>query len=224
MHLNTDYRYRTQAPVLPLLADYARRIVGDNRRMGVAFDIAAVKAAMERQGATQEAVARAAGLTHKSALAKIFAGARQVKVQEASRIYDYLRLAPEDSYGVRSVPLIGLAAAGNWREAIEIPGRRVVLPQHIAGARSFAVEVAGDSMNKLVEDGGWVVIDPEDKILKAGKCYLIQNADHEVTLKQYEASPARFEPMSDNDEHRSFLVSECDFIVLGRAVWKGERL
>jgi SOS-response transcriptional repressor LexA len=79
-------------------------------------------------------------------------------------------------------------------------------------------------MDKLIEDGGWIVVDPDQKDLQHGKSYLIQNAEHEVTVKLYQRSPARFEPMSTNDEHKSFLVSDAEFFVLGRVVWKGAPL
>lgn len=188
------------------------------------FDLEEVRRAMAAGGFSQERLANAVGLTHKSAVAKILNGDRQVKVKEAAKIYEVLRLVPVSHEKTRLVPIIGFTSAGKWREAVEMPLGHMTLPSHIAGAKAFAIEVQGDSMNKLIDDGGWIVIDPDDKVLAAGKSYLIQNADFEVTVKQYQKGPARFEPVSTNDEHEYFLASDHDFIVLGRVVWKGSPL
>lgn len=188
------------------------------------FDREAVARALKSSGLTQEQFAEAVGLTHKSAVPKILKGERQVKVEEAARIYNVLRLVPVEHSTTRVVPIIGFASAGKWREAVEMPIGRMTLPSHVAGPRAFAVEVKGDSMDKLIEDGGWIVVDPDDKVLASGKTYLLQNADFEVTVKQYQKGPARFEPVSTNGEHECFLASDHDFVVLGRVVWKGSPL
>lgn len=188
------------------------------------FDRELVRSAMKEQGVSRDALAEAVGLTHASAVSKILSGERTVKVQEASRIYDRLGLKQIEGTTTFAVPIIGLAAAGNWREAVEIPLGRMVIPSHVASRHAFAVEVKGDSMNLLIEDGGWVVIDPEDQVLRPGKCYLIQNDEFGVTVKRYQRMPARFEPVSTNGEHRAFEVTEVRYHILGRVVWKGEPL
>ncbi len=76
-------------------------------------------------------------------------------------------------------------------------------------------------MDKLIEDGGWVLIDPDQKELRPGSCYLIANGDHEATVKMYQRGPARFEPCSTNPEHEAFLMAEADFTIIGKVVWKG---
>lgn len=76
-------------------------------------------------------------------------------------------------------------------------------------------------MNLLIEDGGWVVVDPDDQVLRPGKSYLLQNAEFGVTVKRYQKMPARFEPVSDNPEHKPFEISSVDFVIVGRVVWKG---
>lgn len=172
----------------------------------------------------REVLAEAVGLTHASAVSKILSGERQVKVEEAARIYDYLGLVQIEGTGTSAVPIIGMAAAGNWREAVLVPIGRMVIPSHIAGRRAFAVEVKGDSMDQLIDDGGWVVIDPDDHVLKVGKCYLIQNDEYGVTVKRYASKPSRFEPVSSNPDHRPFEVNEIRYHILGRVVWKGEAL
>lgn len=188
------------------------------------FDPDLVRTAMTDRQITRAELALATGLTHASAVSKILSGERKLKVEEAKRIYDFLELVTVESTSTVAVPIIGLTAAGTWREAVEMPLGRMVIPSHVAGKRAFAVEVKGDSMNKLIEDGGWIVVDPDDHVLKAGKSYLIQNEEDGVTVKRYQSKPARFEPVSDNPEHRAFEVNDVRYHILGRVVWKGEPL
>ena len=75
-------------------------------------------------------------------------------------------------------------------------------------------------MDEVIEEGSTVIIDPRDKELRVGKCYLIQNSDGEATVKAYFRSPARFEPLSSNKDHKGWLVSDHEFMILGRVVLK----
>ena len=97
----------------------------------------------------------------------------------------------------------------------------MIIPQHVSGSRAFGVAVEGDSMNRVIQEGNWIVVDPDDKALISRGVYLIQNGDFEVTVKRYMSLPARFEPDSDNPDHKPFLTGDCDFTVLGRVVWQG---
>lgn len=191
---------------------------------GFIFDRELVRSRMQEKSVNRADLAKAVGLPHASAVSKIFSGERAVKVEEAAKIYEFLDLRQIEGTGVRSIPIIGLAAAGNWRDAVVMPLGQMVIPEHLTGDRAFAIEVKGDSMNLLIDDGGWVAVDPEDQVLKAGKCYLIQNEEFGVTVKRYMSKPARFEPVSDNPEHKAFEVTDLRYHILGRVVWKGEPL
>ncbi len=184
-----------------------------------AFDPELVRLKMAEQKVSQTALAGLVGLTSQSAMSNILKGKRQVKAEEARVIYDFLGIRTEPE--ILFVPIIGITSAGNWREAIQMPLGQMPMPPRMAGARSFALQVEGDSMNLLIEDGGWIVIDPDRKELMPGSCYLIANADHEATVKMYQRSPARFEPCSTNGSHNGFLMSDADFTVIGKVVWKG---
>ena len=196
-----------------------------NRSMAdFVFDREAVRHALRSKNIKHEQFAQTVGLTHTSALAKILNGTRRVKVEEAARIYRELGLIGIEHRGTRSIPLIGFASAGSWREAVEMSIGRMIVPENVVGKRAFAIEVQGDSMNELIENGGWIVIDPDDKVLVSGKSYLLQTPDYETTVKRYRANPAQFEPVSNNPEHKPFLAADRDFAVLGRVVWKGSHL
>ena len=182
------------------------------------FDRDAVRAAMKQLKVTQKMMAEKMGL-NQSAVSNILNGARQVKVHEASLIYKALGLdRPSD---IQMVPVIGLTNAGNWREAIDQAGGSVPMPSGRAGPRAFAVEVKGDSMDQLFEEGEFVVCDPEQVQLYSDKVYLIENEEHETQVKAYRSNPARFEPMSSNETHQPLFMGQDQIRVIGRVVWRG---
>lgn len=189
------------------------------RMLEKAFDPNLVRDKLKERGVTQTAMADLLGLPSQSAFSNILNGKRRVTADEAATIYRFLGIKTEPNF--RVAPVIGITAAGRWREAIEMPLGHMPYPSSLASDRAFGLEVAGDSMDLLIEDGGWVLIDPAKKELSPGSCYLIANGDHEATVKMYQRSPPRFEPCSSNDEHKPFLVAETEFNVIGKVVWKG---
>jgi SOS-response transcriptional repressor LexA len=187
-----------------------------------AFDKDRIIAAMKARGVNQTGMAKVMGLPSQSAFSNILKDKRRVTAEEAKRAYQFLGIKGEPS--IQWVPVIGITNAGHWREAIQMPlGSLPVRPGSVS-EDAFAVEVVGDSMDKLIPDGGHIVIDPRQKELRDGKSYLIQNDQGETTVKAYFRNPARFEPVSENDEHTGWLVSDRDFVVLGRVVMKVEPL
>lgn len=122
---------------------------------------------------------------------------------------------------VRWVPLVGRAPAGNWREAIEVPIGEVAVRADKAGANAFAVEIDGDSMDLILPEGGWAVIDPDQRHFFDGRVYLIMNVEHEATLKRYREKPARLEPVSSNDEHGPIYLTGESIKIVGRVVAYG---
>ncbi|MGJ3630140.1 S24/S26 family peptidase [Sphingomonas sp. MMS24-JH45] len=51
----------------------------------------------------------------------------------------------------------------------------------------------GDSMNQLLPEGGWAVVDPDQRHLYYGRVYLIENEDRETTVKRYCGDPGPFQ-------------------------------
>lgn len=187
-----------------------------------AFDPDLVRETMRERKVTQTALAKVMGLTAQSALSNILKGKRRVTADEAKRAYDFLGLRREPA--IQWVPVVGITNAGHWREAVAMPLGSLPLKSGSVGPDVFAIEVSGDSMDKLIPDGGHIIIDPRQKELRDGRVYLIQNTDCEATVKAYFRNPPRFEPVSENPEHKGWLVSDRDFIVLGRVVMKVEAL
>lgn len=119
------------------------------------------------------------------------------------------------------VPIIGIAAAGTWREAISIPERRMPMLKRQGTKPAFAVLVDGDSMDMILPDKSWAAIDPTQKTLFERRVYLVQNGDGEATIKRYRDNPARFEPVSTNPEHKAIMLGEHPVTIIGRVVAYG---
>jgi repressor LexA len=185
------------------------------------FDRELVRAKMKEYGLTQADLAREMGL-HQSAVHNMLAGKRGVSAAEAS--YIYRRLNIDRTPDVHMVPIIGLTSAGNWREAILRSGGVMPVPKRVASDRAFAVEVVGDSMDRIIPDGGYAVVDPDQTQLYNDKVYLIANEEHDAQVKLYRSNPARFEPASNNELHQTLIVGEQNIKVIGRVVWQGAPL
>jgi SOS-response transcriptional repressor LexA len=117
------------------------------------------------------------------------------------------------------LPIIGQVQAGQWREAIHQPRGHMSSPTHNTPRRTFALEVVGDSMDKLALPGARIMVDPDDKSLFPGKLYVVINADGETTFKQFHADPARLVPCSSNPAHAVIeLGGEEPFTIVGRVI------
>lgn len=215
----SEHRIVSNPPCYPKLLDAHSRPSWQNSDMTQeAFDRAAVAEAMKARKATQTDMAKVMGLPSQSAFSNIMKGKRRITANEARTAYQFLGL--EIPATIRMIPVIGMANAGNWREAINMPLGEIAVPISAAGNDAFAIELVGDSMNMIIEEGAHIVVDPRQKELRDGKCYLIQNGNGEATVKAYSSKPARFEPRSTNPEHKGWSVSDHDFVILGRVVMK----
>lgn len=118
----------------------------------------------------------------------------------------------------RALPILGRVACGNWREAISEAERfkDVEDDPDIGGPNAFVLEPEGDSMDMIMEDARWIVVDPDQPDLIDGKFYVIMNMDGETTFKRFRADPARLEPSSSNPDHKPILVGREPFTVIGR--------
>lgn len=113
------------------------------------------------------------------------------------------------------IPVIGMIAAGNWRDAIQNPIGEI--PILNANPHMFALRVAGDSIDKVAADGSYVAIDPTDPTLSDGAIYAVQNADGETTLKRFRRDPDRLEPDSTNPAHKAIVLGQEAITIIGRA-------
>ena len=164
-----------------------------------------------------------------STVAKIENGRQALTLEYAQEIGDilgvsFLEVLGLDDVGVRVVPLLGEVQAGDWREAIAVTEATQAVPGHLRGENLFALKAKGDSMNKVVGDGGVVVINPDDKELVDQKVYVVLNGDGEATVKRFSANPLQLEPCSTNESHRPIRIGSEAFTVVGRVIYAGQEL
>jgi SOS-response transcriptional repressor LexA len=169
--------------------------------------------ALRDNGVPQRVIAQKL-LLSQSAVSDLMNGKRQLKWNEAQAILSLLPKRPEP----REVPVIGMAGAGNWVEAIENAASTLTVPGEFGDAGTFAVEVSGQSMNLLLKEGALALIDPEDRSLYNGRIYLLRNDEGEATIKRYRTDPSRFEPVSDDPTFVPFETGHTRFDVVGRVL------
>jgi SOS-response transcriptional repressor LexA len=184
----------------------------------------ALKARLAEKGMKQADLARHLDLAPNK-ITKVFSGERRWTVQEADKIRALLYRPEEaDRPPARTIPVIGQVSAGRWREAVQRPLYGMPVPDPSVPKNAFALQVQGDSMDLLVDDGGTVIVDPDDKALFPGRFYVIQTPDGESTFKQFKADPARLVPCSTNPAHQEVPIGGEPFEVVGRIIWRASRM
>jgi repressor LexA len=193
------------------------------------MDIDIIKARMEAVGLKGKDLAEGIGISPDK-VSKSLKGTRAFKADEVDSIRELLRIndpIPVAPHG-RTIPILGMVSAGRWQEAIaaEKPGggeRMPVFDPHTP-KNAFAVHVSGDSMDRIVEDGGTIIVDPDDRALYPKRYYIVRNGHGDTTFKQYLDEPARLRPCSTNPAHRDILIGEEAFEIVGRVIWRGSRM
>jgi repressor LexA len=156
-------------------------------------------------------------------VSKIFAGERRITAAEMDKIRELL--ADQTATVGREIPIIGQVAAGNWKEAVRKSIASMPSPDPSVPPRAFALQVDGDSMDDVVDDGGTIIVDPEDKALFSKRFYVVLDADGETTFKQYQEGPARLVPRSSNPSHKEILIGSGDrYEIVGRVIWRASRM
>jgi len=165
-----------------------------------------------------------------STIAKLESGRLALSLDYINDITRALGVPPEQIFEqyvvnpVRLIPVAGQISAGNWREAIEMSDETLAVPGHLKGERLFALRPSGDSMDLIVRDGGFIVVDPDDRELVDRKYYALANAEGETNFKQFRADPMRLCPCSTNPEHKDMTLGAEPFVVIGRVVYVGQEL
>jgi repressor LexA len=177
------------------------------------------------RGLSQEELAlRIGGDTSTSTISRIEAGRINLTQAWLEKIGSALGVNPIDLIAdaasqVRLIPIIGYVSAGQWAEAIEAPDGWLPIPGDIGGPQAFALKPKGDSMDQLAAEGEFIVVDPDQLELIAGKAYIVTNGEGDATFKRYRPDPPRLEPDSSNPEHQPILIGREPFLVVGRVVY-----
>ncbi|WP_309244142.1 S24 family peptidase [Paenibacillus sp. GbtcB18] len=123
------------------------------------------------------------------------------------------------------VPLYGAIAAGLPLEMIKVE-ELIDIPEYILAQHpdSFLLRVNGDSMNRIIPNGAYALIDPAAEVLNGDVAAVAVNG-YDATLKRFYKlqNTLVLEPDSFNSEHspQTFVSSneDCTVKVIGKMVW-----
>lgn len=139
-------------------------------------------------------------------------------------VQEFLGMDEKPSVGQQpGIPILAKVPAGSIREALA--DRRGSIPNFDPSIppNAYALQVDGDSMDKVAQDGTTIVIDPDDVQLFPLQLYVVRSGD-EVTFKQYVDSPPRLVPLSTNPDHHPINIStDREWSVEGKVIWVAAR-
>lgn len=124
------------------------------------------------------------------------------------------------------IPLYGSIAAGTPLEMVAVEDL-IEIPQYIAERypSSFLLKVNGDSMNKIVPNGAYALIEPCEEVIN-GEIAAVVVDGFDATLKRFHRlqNTIVLEPDSYNADHISKMFNcnkdECESIkIIGKMVW-----
>lgn len=117
------------------------------------------------------------------------------------------------------VPLLSMVSAGNLRSHAAVSEhdilRRIKVGELPKGDW-IALQVDGDSMDRVAPDGAIILVDRSDDRLIDGKFYIFSLAGGEATFKRYKRTPQRLQPYSTNPDHMAVPADRDDLYVFGR--------
>lgn len=118
------------------------------------------------------------------------------------------------------VPLVSWVSAGplGLADAVEqyADATRVVGPALDAGGDWIALEVDGDSMNKISPPGSIIFVNRKDRRLVPNACYVIADETGAATYKRWRADTG-WGPVSTNEAHRPLTLQPgAEPTIIGR--------
>lgn len=200
-----------------------------------AYKIAEARAA---KGWSQQRLADELGTTQQT-IQRYESGARDIKSSVILQLSETLGVtvsyllgvseeAPSaDVSSMQSVPLLGSIAAGTPIEmravdnSFPVPTR--IMEQH---PHAFLLRVDGESMNRVLPNGAYALVDPCDDVEANGKPYAVCVNGYDATIKRVRKLSNGFElvPDSTDPTFRSVVydygIEGTETItVIGRVVW-----
>lgn len=215
--------------------------------MGISKNIKRIR---EIYGLTQQDLADIAGVTNK-AVSAWESGAKEPRmgaIEKIAQRFNILKSNIIEENGMENLhlnefrlpvnaerirgasvtaKLYGSIAAGIPLEMIPVEDQ-IEIPQNMANRYpdAFLLRVTGDSMNKVVPNGAYALIDPAEDA-KNGEVVAVTVNGHDATLKRFYKmqNSIALEPDSYNQDHATKLYGsnneddEAVLKIIGRMVW-----
>ena len=118
------------------------------------------------------------------------------------------------------VPLVSWVSAGHLKRTEGVTMAdvdRYVPIANLPRGDWMALEVQGDSMNRIAPEGSIIVLNRADDVLISDRFYVFALDDGSTTFKQYRREPRpNLRPYSTNLDHMAIPVQDGEFYVVGR--------
>lgn len=150
-------------------------------------------------------------------ISEILKGTRRIQQREMPILARLFGMSDPGDSNVRRIRRVGRVPAGSLREALAETTDSVEVSASVPKG-SVAIEVDGESMNKIAPFGCDVIVDLDDKALFAEDLYVLANDAGELTFKRYSENPARLIPLSSDPAHTETMLGAEPIRIVGRVV------
>ena len=189
-----------------------------------------IKYYRKKLGLTQEELGNYVGV-QKSAIAKYENGRiENLKRTTIEKLSELFGILPSELLGIsatnnvmsNTTNVIGVVPAGTPLEAIEDVIGEIEYPSRFANKEVFALQIKGDSMNKVLPDG-CIGLFEKTSTLENGEIGAIMVNGDDATIKKFYRLTDSYvlEPLSFNPEQHPLIIKDgTDPVsVIGRLIW-----
>lgn len=179
---------------------------------------------------TQEELGNYVGV-QKSAIAKYENGRiENLKRSTIEKLSELFGILPSELLGIsatnnvmsNTTNVIGVVPAGTPLEAIEDIIGEIEYPSRFANKEVFALQIKGDSMNKVLPDG-CIGLFEKTSTLENGEIGAIMVNGDDATIKKFYRLTDSYvlEPVSFNPEHHPLIIKDGTVPVhaIGKLIW-----
>lgn len=183
-----------------------------------------IKSRLKGLKASQLALGEAMGLPP-ARVTEMLNGSRKVSIAEAIEMARFLRTSLQemlyrlgyDAPPGAEVPLVSWVAAGQLASADAVLDaedcERIPVPDLDPKGDWIALQVQGDSMDRISPPDSIIVVDRKDRKLVPNACYVIGDGEGGATYKRFRSGPMRFEPVSTNPAHEPIFPDNTPKII-----------
>jgi len=219
-HFGDDSQARSTDLVIPINTNLVPTDAMKKEKIKYPNGLAAAMAA--RPDVKQADLAREAG-TSPQQVGRLFHGDREMTAFWAERLAPALNVSPEELVfpGLKRirVPLLSWVSAGKLtgQDGVRRSDiRKYVLAAGLPKGDWIALQVEGDSMNRVALDGSYILVNRADDNLIDDRFYVFSTPTGEATFKRYRSGrPPRLQPFSTNPDHETIILSE-EMNLIGR--------
>lgn len=189
-----------------------------------------IKHYRKKLGLTQEELGNYVGV-QKSAIAKYENGRiENLKRSTIEKLSELFGILPSELLGISATSnvmtnttnVIGVVPAGTPLEAIEDIIGEIEYPSRFANKEVFALQIKGDSMNKVLPDG-CIGLFEKTSTLENGEIGAIMVNGDDATIKKFYRLTDSYvlEPVSFNPEHHPLIIKDGTVPVhaIGKLIW-----